>query len=66
MAQQQVEALLAEPYDEVVDGSAQQEHVDLEWTVEETSSAKTIQLVYRFDLPGGAGQDTLTVAIFKG
>ena len=65
VAGQQVETLLSAPYDSLVNGSAAAGGVALEWTVAETSSAKQILLVYRYDLPHGAREDTLSAASLK-
>jgi len=65
VAGQQVETLLSAPYDSLVNGSAAAGGVAMEWTVAETSSAKQILLVYRYDLPHGAREDTLSAASLK-
>ena len=62
IARHQVEQLLAADYDAVTSGSTVVDEVEMAWAVSATSAAKEIVLVYRYELPGGVRQDTLTAA----
>jgi len=61
-ARVQLEALLAQPYDSLRTGSAQQGSTQLVWTVTERARMKEIVLEYRFAVPGDERVDTLTAA----
>lgn len=65
VARQQLEELMADGYDDVVAGTATRDGVQLQWGVQQSSVAKYVVLVYRYDLPTGARQDTLTAAILR-
>ncbi len=65
VAQQQMETLLATPYDQVVSGSAVSEGVSQEWTVTETGRAKEIVLAYRYSLRGKSREGRLAGALLK-
>ncbi len=59
LADRQMERLLATPYDQITDGSTQLNGVDLTWTVTTGDVSKEIVLVFDYDVPGAARQDTL-------
>jgi hypothetical protein len=65
VARTQVEELLATPYDSLANGTVDARGVHMVWTVAETGAGKEITLVYRYDLPSGVRNDTLTAAILK-
>lgn len=65
LARQQIEALMAQPYDSVADGSNVLEGIQCSWTVSSKKRAKEITLVYRYDVPGREREDTLIAAVLK-
>lgn len=65
VARHQVEELLSTEYDKVVAGNAAVDGVQMAWSVNASSSAKEIVLVYKYDLPGGVRSDTLTTAFLR-
>lgn len=65
VARQQLEELMAEDYASVAGGTATRDGVQLRWAVQESNVAKGVVLVYRYDLPTGVRQDTLTASILR-
>jgi Tfp pilus assembly protein PilV len=64
-AGRQVELLLSKPPALVSSGSAEQDGVAMSWVVTEGNRTKEILLVYRYEIPGGVVEDTLTAAMLK-
>jgi Tfp pilus assembly protein PilV len=64
-ARTQVEELLAMPYDSLANGTVDALGVHMGWTVAENGAGKEITLVYNYDLPSGARNDTLIAAMLK-
>ncbi|MGD8869221.1 MAG: hypothetical protein PVI01_16490 [Gemmatimonadales bacterium] len=65
VARHQVEQLLSTEYDNVVAGSAEEDGVQMTWSIAASSSAKEIVMIYQYDLPGGVRSDTLTTAMLR-
>lgn len=65
VAQQQMEILLAKPYDEVVSGNKVSEGVSQYWTVTETDRAKEIVLEYTYDIADETRAGRLAGAVLK-
>lgn len=65
VASDQLEELLATPYDQLVDGSGYDEGVTLTWTVSDQAVGKAINLAYQYRLPRGLRRDTLTAVRLK-
>ena len=65
VAQQQLEGLMSQDYASVAGGTATRDGVQLKWGVQESSVAKSVMLVYRYSIPTGVRQDTLTAAIVR-
>lgn len=65
VARHQVEQLLSTEYDKIVAGSAEEDGVQMAWSVTASSSAKEIVMIYQYDLPGGVRSDTLTTALLR-
>lgn len=62
IARVQLEALLAQPYGSLQDGSASRENVQLSWDVEDGTRTKKIVLEYSYTVPGEVRVDTLSAA----
>lgn len=62
IAEQQVEEMLGQPYDQLVSGTASESGVDLEWTVTEALLSKRVVLTYRYNLRDRVLEDSLTAA----
>lgn len=65
LARQQIEELMAMPYDSVKAGSSTIDRIDCSWTVTVTPRAKEITLVYRYEMKNGTRADTLSTAVLR-
>lgn len=65
VARQQLEGLMSAEFSEVKSGATNRDGLTMSWVVQETRYAKSISLVYGYDLPSGARQDTITAALIK-
>ncbi len=62
-AELRMETLTAQPYSQIVDGSATEDGITFQWTVTSDDDSKEIVLVYTYDVPSRARTDTLTTAV---
>lgn len=65
VAQQQLEVLMAAPYEEVQNGTTQKDGVTLNWTVAEADVSKEIVLAYGYKTKDRVRVERLTVALVK-
>ena len=65
VASDQLERLVATPYDALSAGTASKDGVTLAWTISDETVGKAIRLAYQYELPRGVRQDTLTAVRLK-
>lgn len=65
VASDQLEQLVATPYDQLTAGTASKDGVTLAWTISDETVAKAIRLAFQYELPRGIRRDTLTAVRLK-